>query len=381
MKLLIHDLNEREWEKIADKYRGWEIISDNGRIKPCVGCFGCWIKDPGKCVIRDGYERSGILLHKAEEITVMSRYTYGGFSSFIKNVFDRSISVVLPYFEKYDGEMHHKARYHGNIPIRFIFRGTGLTAEDKEKAGSFVRAVCRNLRAEIADISFEECDAPVVEKMTAVRNDKSNKVILLNCSMRGNRANSKKFLDILSRNISSETESVGISEYNDRMDELTDILAAAPKIVLGTPLYVDGIPSQLLRVMEKLEKYEHSSDKTVYAVTNMGFYESAQIKNLLSMVRSWCDKCGFRYGGGLAIGAGEMMGSGNLSEIPNGPAKNMLSGLEKIGRAVDASEVIEDIYADAYRFPRAFYIAAANLSWPADAKKNGLKKKDLLRQY
>ena len=56
MNLLIHDLNEEEWNRISEKYKGWEIISDNGTIKPCIGCFGCWLKTPGRCVIKDGYD-------------------------------------------------------------------------------------------------------------------------------------------------------------------------------------------------------------------------------------------------------------------------------------------------------------------------------------
>ena len=50
-------------------------------------------------MIRDGYERMGALIHKAEEVVVISEYTYGGLSPFVKNVFDRSISFVLPFFE------------------------------------------------------------------------------------------------------------------------------------------------------------------------------------------------------------------------------------------------------------------------------------------
>ena len=108
MKLLIHDLNEKEWEEAAQQYEGYEVISDKGNIKPCVGCFGCWLKTPGQCVIKDGYDRMGALIHQAEEVTVISRYTYGGFSSFVKNVMDRSIGWVLPYMEIHHGEMHHR---------------------------------------------------------------------------------------------------------------------------------------------------------------------------------------------------------------------------------------------------------------------------------
>ena len=56
MKLVIHDLTAEEWEKVKRDYEGDQIISDSGTILPCVGCFGCWNKTPGQCVLRDGYE-------------------------------------------------------------------------------------------------------------------------------------------------------------------------------------------------------------------------------------------------------------------------------------------------------------------------------------
>ena len=99
-----------QWNKISEKYKGWEVISDNGTIKPCIECFGCWLKSPGQCIIKDGYEKMGANIHKADEITVISRYTYGGFSPFVKIVFDRSNGWVLPFFDIYQGQMHHKMR-------------------------------------------------------------------------------------------------------------------------------------------------------------------------------------------------------------------------------------------------------------------------------
>ena len=87
MNLVIHDLSEKEWNKIKADYEGWKVVSDNGNIGPCIGCFCCWRKTPGECVIKDGYENMGALIHHADEVVVISRYTYGGFSSFVKNAF------------------------------------------------------------------------------------------------------------------------------------------------------------------------------------------------------------------------------------------------------------------------------------------------------
>lgn len=32
----------------------WQLVDLSAlKITPCVGCFGCWVKTPGRCVIRD----------------------------------------------------------------------------------------------------------------------------------------------------------------------------------------------------------------------------------------------------------------------------------------------------------------------------------------
>jgi multimeric flavodoxin WrbA len=381
MNLLIHDLNEEEWKEISADYDGWEIISDNGTIKPCVGCFGCWIKEPGQCVINDGYEKMGALIHKADEVTVISRYTYGGFSSFIKNVFDRSIGWVLPYFEVYQNEMHHKKRYPEDKQFTFIFRGSGLTEDDKKNADAYVRAVCRNLRGYVKAIKYEECmeqaDFAAMGNKTFVSDPQ--RVILLNCSLRGDNANSKKFLDRLASKIEGNVERINLSTYINRYDELVDILGSAGKIVLGLPLYVDSIPSAFLRIMEKMEIHSFEGKKSIYVVSNMGLYESSQLKNLMGMVKNWCEKCGFTYGGGVAIGAGEMIGS-VMAATDKGPARNATEGLDKLSNAVNTSSVIEDKYVDPYRFPRVLYMFAANSGWPKAGRINGLKRRELLQQ-
>ena len=383
MNLLIHDMEKEEFKKIAANYEGWEIVSDNGKIKPCVGCFGCWVKTPGECVIKDGFDKMGGLIHRADEVVVMSRYTYGGFSSFVKNVFDRSIGWVLPYFELYEGEMHHKKRYPEDKKLTFIFRSNGLTKEDKVRARRYVQAVCKNFRGTLKDVIFEKCDAPKRDllKVNPEVQVAHHQTVLLNCSLRKKKANSRKFLDRLSLKINEETETIHISSNSDKTDELISILLSAEKIILGMPLYVDGIPSSVLRIMERMEQYECTIPKKIYVVSNMGLYESRQLKNLLGMVKTWCDICGYVYGGGLAIGAGEMigmfMGSQNFAK---GPAAKVSEGMDMLAGAINSSTAIDNIYAGPHRFPRALYMIAANSGWPRAGKMNGIARKELLAQ-
>ena len=38
------------------------------RIANCVGCFGCWTKTPGRCVIRDDAVRVYPLIARSEQV-------------------------------------------------------------------------------------------------------------------------------------------------------------------------------------------------------------------------------------------------------------------------------------------------------------------------
>ncbi|MFG6393572.1 MAG: hypothetical protein K1W24_05235 [Lachnospiraceae bacterium] len=63
MNILIHDLSSEQFQSLfPGTYNDLYIISDNGTIRHCTGCFGCWIKTPGKCVLKDGYANMGELL-------------------------------------------------------------------------------------------------------------------------------------------------------------------------------------------------------------------------------------------------------------------------------------------------------------------------------
>ncbi|MBR6478200.1 MAG: flavodoxin family protein [Lachnospiraceae bacterium] len=402
MNLVIHDLTEEEWSKVASKYDGWKVISDNHTIKPCIGCFGCWVKSPGECVIKDGYDQMGALIHHADEVVVISRYTYGGLSSFVKNVFDRSIGWVSPYFEVYEGEMHHKKRYPEDKPMSFIFSGKGLTKEDQDKARGYVDAACRNFHAKVKSVTFEELETAAQVNVqegseTAAQATgqevsgqatqevsetmEAGRLVILNCSLRADNANSKRFMKRILPLLDGEHEIINLSSYLAHLEKLVEELLAAEKIVLGMPLYVDGVPSAPLRIMEALEKSGKAAGKKIYVVANMGLYESKQIKHLLSIMKTWSETCGSQYCGGLAIGAGEMLKMMMRSEnIDKGPSKNMAEGVKKIAAAINGGEVMDDIYADVYKFSRTMYMFCANASWPLDAKKNGLKKKDLFRQ-
>lgn len=155
MRLILHDLKGEEFENLFSRDLGdTMIVSDDGSIHNCIGCFGCWIKTPGTCVIRDKYGDMGEHLSKCSELIIISKCAYGGFSPFIKNVLDRSISYVHPFFEIRNGEMHHQRRYDNKVNMKVYFYGDKITEKEKQTAKGIVKANCINLYWDIANISF-----------------------------------------------------------------------------------------------------------------------------------------------------------------------------------------------------------------------------------
>jgi multimeric flavodoxin WrbA len=155
MKLLIHDLKEEAFNSnMLTSTDGVKVISEDSTIHNCIGCFGCWVKTPAACVIRDKYGDMGEILSKSETVTIISKCFYGGFSPFIKNVLDRSISYVHPYFEIRKGEMHHKRRYDNPFNLQVIFYGENITEKEKQTAVKLVEANSVNLECKVQGISF-----------------------------------------------------------------------------------------------------------------------------------------------------------------------------------------------------------------------------------
>ena len=147
------------------------------------------------------------------------------------------------------------------------------------------------------------------------------------------------------------------------------------------PLYVDGLPSQVIRFLEMYPGKHHGERKKIYVLANMGLYESRQLVNLFSAVSQWCGKAGFSYCGGLGISAGELLGT-LMEVIPFrlGPTRKAALGMARLAAAADRGEMIEDIYVEPYHFPRSLYIHIANTSWNKAARKNGIRPADLYRR-
>lgn len=166
MNVIIHDLTDLQFQQIFPQVTGdTQIISDKGHIKNCTGCFGCWIKTPGQCVMKDGYENMGSILSQADTVTIISKCTYGGYSPFVKNVLERSISFLLPFFKMTDNEIHHKPRYKKSFQLCVYFYGEHITQSERDTAKSMVGRNSINFNVSKHSVTFFKSIEQLCEKM------------------------------------------------------------------------------------------------------------------------------------------------------------------------------------------------------------------------
>ncbi len=78
-------------------------------IKHCRGCFSCWVRTPGKCVIKDDMVD---LLPKfvSSDVVVYATPVYiDNVTGIMKDFMDRLIPLIDPYFDKDEGgECRHQ---------------------------------------------------------------------------------------------------------------------------------------------------------------------------------------------------------------------------------------------------------------------------------
>jgi len=112
MKITIINTTNNEYKKADFLNDNLTIINtSNLKIGTCLGCFDCWVKTPGKCIIKDDMDnilRKTIL---ADLVIYITDVLVGYISGKLKLIHDRTLPLIHPYMDIYKGEFHHLRRY------------------------------------------------------------------------------------------------------------------------------------------------------------------------------------------------------------------------------------------------------------------------------
>ena len=117
------------------------------KIANCVGCFGCWTKTPGKCVIRDDAVRVYPLIAASDHVLYISRIRYGSYDTTMKTMLERAIPVQQAFIRLVQGETHHVQRR--VQPKKALILGYGDISQESQDI--FRQLIARNAK----NMSFE----------------------------------------------------------------------------------------------------------------------------------------------------------------------------------------------------------------------------------
>ncbi len=122
------------------------------KIKPCLGCFDCWLKTPGRCIQKDDMPE---LLEKMLEADVRVYATplyVFGMTAQLKLFFDRIIPTAEPFIVTTpDGHCTHPGRGPRKKASMVVISNCGFHELDNfDEMMTHFRAIARHGRMEIA---------------------------------------------------------------------------------------------------------------------------------------------------------------------------------------------------------------------------------------
>ena len=134
------------------------------------------------------------------------------------------------------------------------------------------------------------------------------KTVFINCSPKKRFCASAYFLFLQRLFVRGEKVSEKLRGPGDHQ-RILEQLRSARAAVFCLPLYVDGVPSHVLRFLEEAEQFCRNNGLrlNVYCVANNGFIEGRQNEPLMQIFEHFCARAGLTWGGGVGIGGGVML--------------------------------------------------------------------------
>ncbi len=400
------------------------------KMAHCLGCFGCWVKTPGLCVEADDGRDIARAIVRSDVTVLFTPVTFGGYSPELKKMVDRFIQLISPFFHMDHGEVHHPPRYSQRPRLVVVgVQRTGNSAEArifKTLAGRnainfhppsyaaevvlasenmdalqrrFEALLTRSDALPFGDTAASLMPPPVVSCTTVDPLILRRALLIVGSPKTAEPSTSGALggflLDCLAKRGWS-TESLTLRASLQRPEGESELLSAVERaglVLLVFPLYVDALPHLMTEALTVIANHRRMTRETasqrLVAIVNSGFPETHQNSLALAICREFAEQNGFQWAGGLAFGAGGMIGGQALTQPQRqgAPVKNVIAALEMTANSLAEglpipSEVMKLITKN--RIPFALwsrlYVLMGARGFKKVAAKNGVNQADLLAQ-
>ncbi len=135
-------LSDRSFDLPLSKQSVEFIDLSRLKISNCTGCYGCWTKTPGKCVIRDDAVKVYPKIAVSDRVLYVSKVKYGSYDTIMKTMLERAIPVQQAVIRLLNGETHHVQR--AVVPKQATIIGYGNISEEEKEI--FTKLIGRNAK-------------------------------------------------------------------------------------------------------------------------------------------------------------------------------------------------------------------------------------------
>jgi multimeric flavodoxin WrbA len=398
------------------------------KLAHCLGCFGCWVKTPGLCVEADAGRDIAKAIVRSDVTVLFTPVTFGGYSPELKKMVDRFIQLISPFFQMDHGEVHHPPRYkqrarlmvvgvqrNPNPAEAHIFKTLAGRNAINLHPPSYVAEVVpasenmdalqrrfESLLTRSDSLPFGDAAAslmpPPVMSCVTFEPDRARRALLIVGSPKTVEPSTSSalggfLLDCLEKH-GWATESLTLRASLNRPEGEGELLSAVERaslVLVVFPLYVDALPylmTKALAVIAQRTSREQAPHRLV-AIVNSGFPETHQNSLALAICREFAEQSRLQWAGGLAFGAGGMIGGQPLTQPKRqgAPVRNLIAALELAANSLSdglpiPAEVVKMITKN--RIPFALwsrlYVWVGGIGFKKATAKNGVSKADLLAQ-
>jgi len=129
-----------------------ELVHLHGTdIKPCLGCFHCWTREPGCCVQRDAMDELLPKFAAADTVVFATPLYVDGMNGTMKMFLDRCIPLIEPWFELRHDHCRHPRRPGFKARQVVLVSASGFTEPDNfDPLIAHMKAACRNMGCDFA---------------------------------------------------------------------------------------------------------------------------------------------------------------------------------------------------------------------------------------
>lgn len=300
MKTLI-DLREKKdsgmYEAVQNLYDEPLKIIRLGEqsITPCIGCWNCWLKTPGRCVMKDQMAELYTDYVSSDTVILIMDTAQGFINHQAKAFLDRTIPHYHPYIEIVNGECQHVARYKGYPDMVFYYDREGLSSGEEQVIEDYLYRTAYHFKSKAYRIvKARGFQLQQLESRKAKRQivpftsiEPGEKLVIYSGSPRRSGSNSALILGKVVEALGDRVEIRDLKEKG-KWEEWAEDFKSDKNIMFFMPLYVHAMPSQVMEFIEKLQP----SKGSISFFIQSGFPESSQSHYL----EAYFEQLAFRLG-------------------------------------------------------------------------------------